>query len=204
MAVRALAHQAEAITADGAVKQLLTVHVCTAAITAEKCQRFRAALSDSELTYTDAGDNIGNSEVKVIERRHWRTHGWPEIKAAVLPIEQKIRALIEAKYGPLARDARHGITIAWVLALNECVVGATVYPNNEAAPTQCSVGDVALVSCTCARLQRFHCLLQHFSQVAHGSSPCIEGSPRIVYAGQMDLRCSSATGHQLDATVARG
>ena len=52
MAARALAHQAEAITADGAVKQLLTVHVCTAAITAEQCQRFRAALSDSELTFS--------------------------------------------------------------------------------------------------------------------------------------------------------
>ena len=55
MAARALAHQAEAITADGAVKQLLAVHVCTAAITAEQYQRFRAvAMLQEEHAEKDA------------------------------------------------------------------------------------------------------------------------------------------------------
>ena len=87
MAARALAHQAEAITADGAVKQLLAVHVCTAAIAAEQCHAMAVPLTDASCE-SGSGSSCAGSPSALASS--WSSRGAAEQAMAVCAVQGNI------------------------------------------------------------------------------------------------------------------
>ena len=138
-------------TDDEAVQNLLAVFTRPGLIARDECAALRSAMYRSQLHFVSAFDNIGDSKVLVVEKRHWE-YTKPLMIAAVKTLDDKIKAFVLEVYGHLVRDAKHDISIAWVVALLDSS-GAPEYPYNPDAPGQCSMGDCSLVSRT--RAQHF-------------------------------------------------